>query len=484
MRRGRRSGGDRAQPARTASTALDASGTTAREVLTSGDVSRALRRIAHEILERNKGADDLVLLGIPTPRRRARPAARRRHGRGRGRPGARRQPRHHDAPRRPAPPADPRRWRAPTSRPAGSTTRSSCSSTTCSTPAAPSAPPSTRSPSSAARAPCGWPSSSTAATASCRSAPTTSARTCPTSSLEKVQRPPGRARRHRGRRAHRRRRGPVNRHLLSIGDLTRDDVGRSSRRRRGCTTCSAATSRRSRPCAAGPSSTSSSRTPPAPAARFEIAGKWMSADTINITGKGSSTSKGESLRDTVRTIDAMAVDALVIRHMRQRRRATRSPSGSTRASSTPATAPTSTRPRPCSTPTRSSSGSATSTARHVAIVGDLTHCRVFRSNAITLRTLGAHVTLVAPPTLMPSGIADWAQPTGSPRPGTSTRSSTAAALTVRRRRDDAARPARADERRLLPDRPRVHRRLTASPATACGRSPTPTRTSSSATRAR
>src|SRR5687768_17702080 len=48
---------------------------------------------------------------------------------------------------------------------------------------------------------------------------------------------------------------------------------------------------------------------------FEIAGKWMSADTINITGKGSSASKGESLRDTVRTIDAMSVDALVIRHM-------------------------------------------------------------------------------------------------------------------------------------------------------------------------
>ena len=47
---------------------------------------------------------------------------------------------------------------------------------------------------------------------------------------------------------------------------------------------------------------------------FEIAGKWMSADTINITGKGSSTSKGESLRDTVMTIDAMGVDALVMRH--------------------------------------------------------------------------------------------------------------------------------------------------------------------------
>ncbi|HEU5241337.1 MAG TPA: aspartate carbamoyltransferase, partial [Ornithinibacter sp.] len=48
----------------------------------------------------------------------------------------------------------------------------------------------------------------------------------------------------------------------------------------------------------------------------------------------------------------------------------------------------------------------------VAIVGDLTHSRVFRSNAITLRTLGAHVTLVAPPTLMPSGIGPWAAADG------------------------------------------------------------------------
>ena len=47
---------------------------------------------------------------------------------------------------------------------------------------------------------------------------------------------------------------------------------------------------------------------------FEIAGKWMSADTINITGKGSSTSKGESLRDTTMTIASMGVDAIVMRH--------------------------------------------------------------------------------------------------------------------------------------------------------------------------
>ena len=89
----------------------------------------------------------------------------------------------------------------------------------------------------------------------------------------------------------------------------------------------------------------------------------------------------------------------------------------------------------------------------VAIVGDLTHSRVFRSNAITLRTLGAHVTLVAPPTLMPSGIGAWAAADGldahrRPRRRARLRPG---------RRDDAARPARADERRLLPDRARVHR---------------------------
>jgi pyrimidine operon attenuation protein/uracil phosphoribosyltransferase len=54
------------QPARTEEPDRDVSVATAREVLTSGDVARALRRIAHEILERNKGADDLVLLGIPS----------------------------------------------------------------------------------------------------------------------------------------------------------------------------------------------------------------------------------------------------------------------------------------------------------------------------------------------------------------------------------------------------------------------------------
>ena len=101
---------------------------------------------------------------------------------------------------------------------------------------------------------------------------------------------------------------------------------------------------------------------------FEIAGKWMSADTINITGKGSSTSKGESLRDTVRTIDAMSVDALVIRHH--------------------------------------ASGACHQVAQWVDAsvinAGDGTHEHPTQ----------ALLDVVAPPTLMPSGIADWSKTDG------------------------------------------------------------------------
>jgi aspartate carbamoyltransferase catalytic subunit len=144
---------------------------------------------------------------------------------------------------------------------------------------------------------------------------------------------------------------------------------------------------------------------------FEIAGKWMSADTINLTGKGSSTSKGESLRDTVLTIDAMAVDCLVIRHMA---------SGAAHqvaewVDASVVNAGDGTHEHP----TQALLDAYTMEqrlgpleGRHVAIVGDLTHSRVFRSNAITLRTLGAEVTLVAPPTLMPSGIRAWAERDG------------------------------------------------------------------------
>jgi len=144
---------------------------------------------------------------------------------------------------------------------------------------------------------------------------------------------------------------------------------------------------------------------------FEIAGKWMSADTINITGKGSSASKGESLRDTVRTIDAMSVDALVIRH---------GASGACQqvarwVAASVINAGDGTHEHPTQAlldayTLRHRIGDLD--GKHVAIVGDLTHSRVFRSNVITLGRLGARVTVVAPPTLMPSGIVDWSKTDG------------------------------------------------------------------------
>jgi len=144
---------------------------------------------------------------------------------------------------------------------------------------------------------------------------------------------------------------------------------------------------------------------------FELAGKWLSADVINISGKGSSTSKGESLRDTVRTVAAMGVDGFVIRH---------SASGAAHQVSewvdaVVINAGDGTHEHPTQAlldaySMRQRLGDLE--GRHVAIVGDLTHSRVLRSNLICLKTLGAHVTVVAPPTLMPGGIATWAKSEG------------------------------------------------------------------------
>jgi aspartate carbamoyltransferase catalytic subunit len=144
---------------------------------------------------------------------------------------------------------------------------------------------------------------------------------------------------------------------------------------------------------------------------FEIAGKWLSADTINITAKGSSASKGESLRDTVRTICAMGVDALVMRH---------SASGaalqvSQWVDAVVINAGDGTHEHPSQAlldayTLRRRIGSLE--GRHVVMVGDLTHSRVFRSNVKSLTRLGARLTVVAPPTLMPSGIDAWSKDAG------------------------------------------------------------------------
>ncbi|PWJ25345.1 aspartate carbamoyltransferase [Branchiibius hedensis] len=144
---------------------------------------------------------------------------------------------------------------------------------------------------------------------------------------------------------------------------------------------------------------------------FEIAGKWLSADVINVSAKGSSVSKGESLRDTALTIAAMGVDGMVIRH-----HASGAPHQVAQwVDAAIVNAGDGTHEHP----TQALLDAYTMQQRlgdlagkHVAIVGDLTHSRVVRSNLLLLKTLGAQVTLVAPPTLMPSGIVDWAKADG------------------------------------------------------------------------
>lgn len=146
---------------------------------------------------------------------------------------------------------------------------------------------------------------------------------------------------------------------------------------------------------------------------FEIAGKWLSADVINISAKGSSVSKGESLRDTVLTVAAMGVDALVIRH-----HASGAPwqaaawvnahvlnaGDGTHEHPTQALLDAFTLRRHfrLTEPDRPDFRGKT-----VAIVGDITHSRVARSNVLLLQTLGADVTVVSPPTLLPAGVDSW-----------------------------------------------------------------------------
>jgi aspartate carbamoyltransferase catalytic subunit len=146
---------------------------------------------------------------------------------------------------------------------------------------------------------------------------------------------------------------------------------------------------------------------------FEIAGKWLSADVINVTAKGSSVSKGESLRDTVLTVAAMGVDALVIRHY-----ASGAPwqasqwidahvlnaGDGTHEHPTQALLDAFTLRRHFR---EKDPDLQTFAGKRIAIVGDLTHSRVARSNVLLLNTLGAQVVLVGPPTLLPAGVETW-----------------------------------------------------------------------------
>jgi aspartate carbamoyltransferase catalytic subunit len=145
---------------------------------------------------------------------------------------------------------------------------------------------------------------------------------------------------------------------------------------------------------------------------FEAAAKRLSADVINFSSKGSSVSKGESLKDTAQTLQAMGADAVIIRH--QASGAPHRLASSQWMSGTVINAGDGTHEHPSQALLDAYTlrkhlmqGSKNLQGLHVAIVGDILHSRVARSNVLLLSKLGATVTVVAPPTLLPVGIQSW-----------------------------------------------------------------------------
>ena len=148
---------------------------------------------------------------------------------------------------------------------------------------------------------------------------------------------------------------------------------------------------------------------------FEVAAKRLSADVINFSAKGSSVSKGESLKDTAQTLAAMGADAVVIRHGASGAPRILADSGWIDAGIVNAGDGTHEHPTQAlldAFTIRKRLHGAASRGRgldgvSVAIVGDILHSRVARSNLWLLTTLGASVQLVAPATLLPVSIAGW-----------------------------------------------------------------------------
>jgi aspartate carbamoyltransferase catalytic subunit len=199
----------------------------------------------------------------------------------------------------------------------------------------------------------------------------------------------------------------VNRHLLSAADLDRSDATLVLDTAEELARVSEAAAVRKLPTLRGRTVVNlffedSTRT----RTSFELAAKRLSADVINFSAQGSSVSKGESLKDTALTLEAMGADGVVIRH---------GASGAphrlaewVRGSVVNAGDGTHEHP------TQALLDAYTMRARlgrieglRVAIVGDVLHSRVARSNVLLLDTLGAEVTLVAPPTLLPVGMESW-----------------------------------------------------------------------------
>jgi len=205
----------------------------------------------------------------------------------------------------------------------------------------------------------------------------------------------------------------VNRHLISAGDLSRDDAVLI------LDTAAELASVADRPIKKLPTLRGrtvvnlfyedSTRT----RTSFEAAAKRLSADVINFSAKGSSVAKGESLKDTALTLEAMGSDAIVVRHPASGapRRLADWTSGrvinagdGTHEHPTQALLDAFTIRQRLVGPDQRGQGLD---GLRVTIVGDVLHSRVARSNVLLLDTLGAEVTVVAPPTLMPWAIESW-----------------------------------------------------------------------------
>lgn len=151
---------------------------------------------------------------------------------------------------------------------------------------------------------------------------------------------------------------------------------------------------------------------------FETAAKRLSADVINFSAKGSSVAKGESLKDTALTLQAMRVDGIVIRHSSSGAAYRLANAGwsdvpvlnagdGEHQHPTQALLDAMTLRRHYLGLSGGDLAGKDLNGANVVIVGDILHSRVARSNVDLMSTLGAHVTLVGPPTLMPVGVEDW-----------------------------------------------------------------------------
>lgn len=150
---------------------------------------------------------------------------------------------------------------------------------------------------------------------------------------------------------------------------------------------------------------------------FEAAAKRLSADVINFSAKGSSVSKGESLKDTALTLQSMGADAVILRHNASgaahrlaewTNGAVINAGDGTHEHPTQALLDAFTLRKHLKGKSGNESGVGDDLSGvKIAIVGDILHSRVARSNVLLLSLLGADITLVAPPTLLPVGVGNW-----------------------------------------------------------------------------